>query len=365
MPNPSPRSNPPQRPARPLIITADPALLDDLLRLTAAAGTEADVVGDPGAARSQWSSAPLVLLGQDCAQDAAHRGLPRRGELILVGRDLDDAAIWAPGIRLGAEEVVFLPDAEGWLTERITAAAEGPGAGGSTVCVVGGRGGAGASTLAAALALTATRRGLRTMLIDADPLGGGVDLVLGQEDAAGIRWPELAAVSGRVDAGALRDSLPRLGELRVLTYERSALQRVPADSMAAALGAGRRGSDLVVVDLPRMPDAAAELALAAGGPVLLIVPAEVRAVAAAARVAGVLATHASDLRVVVRGPAPAGLSADLVAASLGLPLVGHLRAEPGLAQAQERGEPPTLRRNSPLAGFCGRFLDTLALGVAA
>ena len=61
---------------------------------------------------------------------------------------------------------------------------------GAAVAVVGGCGGAGASVLAAALAVTAVRHGGRALLVDCDPLGGGLDLVLGAEHVAGLRWPD-------------------------------------------------------------------------------------------------------------------------------------------------------------------------------
>ncbi|OEV23471.1 hypothetical protein AN220_24330, partial [Streptomyces nanshensis] len=59
-----------------LIVTEDEELLDDLLRLCAAAGTEPQVAhGGPagGAGWASWSGAasweraPLVLVGDDCA----------------------------------------------------------------------------------------------------------------------------------------------------------------------------------------------------------------------------------------------------------------------------------------------------------
>ena len=39
---------------RPLVLCADEHVLDDLLRLAAAAGVEAEVAADPGAARTAW-----------------------------------------------------------------------------------------------------------------------------------------------------------------------------------------------------------------------------------------------------------------------------------------------------------------------
>jgi len=279
--------------------------------------------------------------------------------VVLVGRDLDDAEVWQRAVELGAEHVVFLPDAETWLIDRLARAADDTGPEAVTVCVLGGRGGAGASTLAAALAVTALRRGLRAMLIDGDPLGGGIDMVLGGEGADGLRWPDLASARGRVNPGALTDALPTVNDLTVLSWDRGDTVTIPPEAMRAVLDAARRGRDLIVVDLPRRPDEAAQEALASCALALLVVPAEVRAAAGAARVAALAGRFAPELRVVVRGPAPAGLSAESVADAVGLPLAGHMRAEPGIAAALERGEPPARRGRGPLAEFCTEFLDAL------
>jgi hypothetical protein len=82
---------------------------------------------------------------------------------------------------------------------------------------------------------------------------------------------------------------------------------------------------------------------------LLVVPAEVRATAAAGRVAVGVGLLAGDLRVVVRGPSPGGLTGELVADRLGLPLAGWMDAEPDLADALEHGRPPGIDRKGPLA----------------
>jgi len=347
------------QPARPLLVGEDPDLLEDVVRLGAAAGAELDVAAGPAAARLRWGAAPVVLVGGDAAESCAAAALPRRAGTVLVSRDLDDAEVWRRAVTLGAEHVVFLPDAERWLVDLLADAVEGGGRGAALVAVVGGRGGAGASVLAVALALTAMRRGSRTMLVDADPLGGGIDLVLGAEAAVGLRWPDLAASRGRVSSPALVRALPRVGELAVLSWDRGDALVVPAQAMQALLAASIRASDLLVVDLPRRVDEASAEVLQRADEVLVLVPAEVRACAAAARVAGALAEHCRHLRLVVRGPAPAGLGAATVAASLGLPLAGHFRAEPGLAAGLERGELPARRGKGPLAEFCAGYLDRL------
>ncbi|HKT05991.1 MAG TPA: hypothetical protein VJT31_41320, partial [Rugosimonospora sp.] len=65
---PSTRTAPaPPRVRRPLIVTADAELLDDLLRVAARVGVLVDVAPDPAAARRWYPRAPLVLIGIDAA----------------------------------------------------------------------------------------------------------------------------------------------------------------------------------------------------------------------------------------------------------------------------------------------------------
>jgi len=345
--------------SRPLFVTDDPDVLDDLLRLAAAAGVEPEVVDAVVAARRSWLAAPLVLLDARLAGTAAVAGLSKRPGLVLVAVSADDADVWRRAVEIGAEHVVVLPDAEQWLVGRLSDAAEptdGSHSDAEVVCVIGGRGGAGASTLAAALSFAGLRRGLPTVLLDADPLGGGIDLLLGGEDQPGLRWPDLAGASGRVAASTLRGSLPSVDTLTVLSWDRGDTLQVPVTAMRSVLGAARRGGGLVVVDLPRRVDAAAEVALAHARITYLVVPAEVRAAAAAARVAASIRSTTREVHVVVRGPAPGDLEPEVVAASLGLPLAGYCRAEAGLAAALERGEPPG-RRRGPLSRMADLLLD--------
>ncbi|HLZ38237.1 MAG TPA: septum site-determining protein Ssd [Mycobacteriales bacterium] len=352
--------------ARPLLVSGDPNLLDDLLRLAAAAGVEADVASECAGVGARWAHAALVVVGVDAADALATAALPRRRGVVVVGQDLADASVWQQAVALGADRVVGLPEAQEWLVDRFARTLEAHGGQGRMVSVIGGRGGAGASTLSAALSLTAAGLGWATLLVDADPLGGGIHLVLGGEAVSGLRWPDLVTTRGRLSATALHDALPRVDGLPVLSWDRGGDLGLPAEALAAVLDAGMRGSRLTVVDLPRHPGDATVAAVVRSDIVLLVVPAEVRAAAAAARVALGVAPHTRDLRVVVRGPAPSGLPADAVADSLGLPLAGMLRAEPGLPAALDRGEPPARRRRGPLADFCRRFLsEAFALPAAA
>ncbi|MDM4722139.1 CpaE-like family protein [Micromonospora sp. WMMA1363] len=355
------RTSAPSHQAPPLLVTSDEDLLDDLLRLAAAGGVEVGLAPDPAAARSRWSPAPLVLVGSDQAQPCLRARLPYRRRLVLVGRSGRLDPHWEVADLMGAEHVATLPAAEPWLVDRFAECGpDRPAPGGArAVAVLGGRGGAGASILAGGLAVTAARSRLRTLLVDADPLGGGLDLVLGWERLDGLRWPALADAEGRVDASSLVDALPSRGDLVMLSWDRGDLLPLPAPAMAATLDAARRGRDVVVVDLPRHLDDAALTALQSVERGYVVVPAELRATAAAARVVAAAAPHCTDLSLVVRGPAPGRLDATEVAKALGLPLAGTLRPEPALRRRLERGGAPAADGRGPLADLSRRIITEL------
>ncbi|MFJ9061871.1 septum site-determining protein Ssd [Streptomyces sp. NPDC102409] len=339
----------------PLIVTEDADLLDDLLRLCAAAGAVPEVRHAPPGERGGWERAPIVLVGDDAVQRC--RGVSRRPGVMLVGKDQDDPDVWRRAVEIGAEYVLRLPDSESWLVDQIANAVEGVGRTALTVGVIGGRGGAGASTLACALAVSAARSGRRTMLVDGDPLGGGIDVLLCGEESEGLRWPDFARSKGRVGGGALEESLPALHGLRVLSWGRDDEVVVPPQAIRSVLAAARRLGGVVVVDLPRRVDEGVAEALAQLDVGLLVVPGELRAVAAAQRVASAVGMVLEDLRVVTRGPYTTGLDEQWVAQALALPLVGELPMEAGLPADQDNGVPPGGRSRGALARFCAAFWD--------
>ncbi|WP_158542692.1 septum site-determining protein Ssd [Phytoactinopolyspora halophila] len=358
-PHPIRHSATPRTPApRPLVVTADDGILDDVLRLAAAAGVEVNVAHDPGAARSSWASVPMVVIGADQADGLAHLAPTRRRDVYLIGQDRDDPTIWRRGVVLGAEQVLFFPADESWLADRFADAAEGERGDALVVGVVGGRGGAGASVLATALGITASRRNLSAMLIDLDPFGGGLDLVLGAEEVTGLRWPDLADSRGRLSARALRAELPARHGLTVLSWDRGDVLGVSPESVQVVLAAARRACDLVVLDLPRAFDPTFDGSVSACTVILMLVPTEVRAVAAASRIAARLAALASDVRLVSRGTSP-GVTGDGIADALGLELVAHMPDERRLDGQLDRGDTPGLHERGHLATTSDRILDAL------
>ncbi len=355
--------------ARPLFLTDDDALLDDLLRLAAAANVEAAVI--PSAARSgrYWADAPLAVVGADLVGALARTEPPRHPNAVVVGRSPlssgPDVGVYTDAMRIGARDVLTLPDAERHLVELLTESAEHTAGEAPVVAVVGGRGGAGASLLAVALALAGRRARLRTVLVDADPLGGGLDLLLGAEHAPGSRWEEFSGRQGRMLWPALRDALPHAHGIPVMTWcARRPYAPVPPSAMRTVLSAAARGCELLVADLPRTLDAAAEEVLRRAAVTLLVLPADVYSVVAAERLVPLLRESVSDLRLVVRGASRDGLSAETVASSLGLPLAGELSDEPGLSRLLDRGDAPARQARSPLASFSDAFVSRLRSDLA-
>lgn len=327
---------------RPVALVGDEPVLDDLLRLAAAAGCELERVPDVAALRGCWARAPLVLLDAAGACAAAPTGLARRSGVVVVCAHQPDAPLWQAAVAIGAERVLALPAAEGWLVSAFADAVEAPSNGtGRVLAVLGGRGGAGASVFAAAVALTELRAGGNTLLVDCDPLGGGSDLLLGAEAEDGLRWPQLRLTGGRVAAASLRAALPGrksgAAALTVLSCDRAGPGPEPA-AVAAVVEAGRRTGDTVVCDLSRELPEPACAALERSDLAVLVIPAEVRAAAAARQVAERAREHGATPHAVVRGPAPGDLVAEDVATAAGVPLLAVMRPEPSLAASLERGQ---------------------------
>ncbi len=325
--------------ARPLILTVDQDLLDQLLRLCAAASVTPDVLGEAVRARQPWTRASAVLVGDDQAAAVARLGLARRDHVVLVSQARDPAPLWPLAVELRADDVALLPGGQGRLIERLSDLADGA-ANAATVGVIGGCGGAGSSTLAAGLAMTAAKAGLRSLLVDADPRGGGVELAVGCEDSPGLRWPDVAAAHGRVSAPAFRAALPSVGALAVLSWDRAEAQQPDPPTMRAMVSAAQRCSDVVVVDLPRWLDDAASEALLRADVLVMVATSDVRGVASARGMVADLRRLCADIRLVVRALPAADLTASTVAETLGLPLAGAMRTQRGIARAVNDGLGP-------------------------
>ncbi|MBC2932458.1 septum site-determining protein Ssd [Nocardioides sp. zg-1228] len=323
-----------------LLITRSPIVHDSVVPLCAAAGAGVEVCAEPALSLAAWREADLVLVGDDLAAALAGLAPPRRAGVHVVGVGLSDTA-FRSAVELGATSAVDLSEGASWLSEELGDVGERASPG-RLVGVVGGAGGAGATTLACALAQWHARRA-PTLLVDGDPLGPGLDRLLGMEDLAGVRWEALTETAGRLGARALREGVPRREHLGVLTW--SGLRRaLDATTARRVLPAAVRGHDLVVLDLPRHGGAARAELVDRCDDLLVVTPATVPGVAAAARLVADLG-GAGRAALVLR---PGGLGDADAERVTGLPIAAVVPDQRGLAASLDRGLGPLTGRG-PLA----------------
>lgn len=336
----------------PLIATADEQLLDDGLRWCAAMGAVPDLAVDLTAVRRGWRRASVVIVGHDLAGELARAALPRREHVLIVAPEPD--AWWSVAVALGAVAVCS-PHDDDSIIDLLAAALDGRDEG-CVIAVVAGAGGAGASTLTVALGLVAQRRGLRPLVVDADPLGGGLELVMGAERAEGLRWHDFGETRGRVEAGSLADVLPRHRGVSSLSWGSGA--RGLPDSVPSVLDAAARGFDVVAVDVPRHLDTAGVEIVGRSVLTLLLVPEEIAAVAASRQVLAGLRRCAPAIGLVSVGHR-SGIGAAAVSEALEMPVLARIRPDRSLTGAIDRGHGPGGSRR--LRRVAGAVLDALGL----
>ena len=338
----------------PVIATSDDSLRQEMLRLAAAAGTAPRHADDPATVLHEWGAASLVLVGADLVAGVVELAPPRRSGVHVVRWGGPDDAIFRDALALGAETVVDLPAAEPWLIELLTDVGEQP-ARGRTVGVVGGSGGAGATTLACALGQVAARSG-GALLVDTDPLGPGLDRMLGLEQAEGVRWDALEQTSGRLGSGALRHAVPAVDGLGVLTWRAGRRAPLQPRAVRETLSAAQRGHDLVVIDLARQEGPLLEELAVRCDHLLVVVPATVAGAAAACRVLELLPGAGARHLALRRG----GVSPAAMEHATGVPVLVGLPHQRGLAESVDLGLGPVRSRRSPLARAAGAVLATVA-----
>ncbi|MCS6712150.1 hypothetical protein JSY14_08995 [Brachybacterium sp. EF45031] len=270
----------------------------------------ADAAGGAGAGIRGDLTDPAGLRRVAASRDAS------RPLLVLTGGEPLAEEDWECAVELGAVAVLRLPERSARLLEILTAAVRPP-AQGRLVAMVGGCGGAGASSTAARLAGAAARRGLHSLLVDADPAGGGLDLLVEAPASRALTWPDIGPVDA--DAGAaLWEALPEIDGVRLLAGP--ACPGLDPDRLREVLAALRRLPALIVVDL------GVELAPAAlplMDRVVMVTPSHPHAVAGGRRRRETWAVPRDRGGVLVRRTGP--LSPQEVAAHLDLPLLGAFR----------------------------------------
>ncbi|CAM5783883.1 septum site-determining protein Ssd [Cellulomonas persica] len=228
-----------------------------------------------------------------------------------------------------------------------------PGA--RVIGVVGGRGGAGASTFAAALAARFARR-TATALVDLDRCGAGIDVLLALEDSDGVRWPDLTSARGDVDGAQVLALLPRWGPCAVLSADRRRPTFPEPGVVADVLHALACACGVVVVDLERAGVVTGESVAAACDAIVVLAPRDLRTVAGVLAMRDRLVGHGALVGLVACGPSPGGLSADELSHAVDLPVLARMGVDRRTAAATERG-------GVPLTGAVARAAARVARAV--
>ncbi|WP_127128150.1 hypothetical protein [Georgenia sp. SYP-B2076] len=321
----------------------DPAVVGHVRRLTDLAGVGLTVV----APDQPMPHCVVALRHVAGTYGAPAERLEVRVDAGRLAEMPDGAAV--PG-------AVDLPGDSGVLLDLLVATAVRHRA--RTVGVVGAHGGAGASVLAAALARVSVAGGAATALVDLDPAGGGLDVLLGIEHDPGKRWADLREEQGAFLPERLALALPDWHLVRVLSGDRrggTGPVGLLARSTVRALG---QGHDVVVLDLPRQvlaPGPAQELWLTWCPDVVVVGRDGVRGKAALVAAAPALARTRAHL--VVRGD-----DAGELAEAAGMTLVARMRDERALPAGIEHGVAPGDQRRGHLVATARVLLERLGLG---
>lgn len=109
--------------------------------------------------------------------------------------------------------------------------------------------GIGASTLAALLSRELTERGCKSVLVDADLAGGGLDVLLGVENEDGTRFGDVSAPLGNIDGKALVRELPVWDGVPLLACDPWKNENPQSWEVQSCVRALAQVRDAVVVDV--------------------------------------------------------------------------------------------------------------------
>ena len=292
-----------------VVAVEDPVLHPEAMHVAAATGRPVVETCVPAEVVRASRSASAVLVDAATAAVFTHE---RRDRVFFLG--LDPGPVdWRRAMECHAEHAFLLPAQAPELLAMLGRHNRARGTA-RTIGVMGVCGGAGTSVLAASIALT----GAPALLIDAVPYGGA-DLLLGIENTPGARWQDLNLGDGFVGASALTSARTTMADGFSLDPAR----------VSSAVECAQTGDNLVVVDTC---DAAV---LGLCDLVALVIPAEVRAVAAATTLAAQLKAQRIHPIGVLRHRGWSGMDADEVERVVQLPIVGEVAHVPRLAKTVE------------------------------
>lgn len=340
-----------------MLISSSIVLQNEVARVSAAAAVDLVAAQSVEQAAGQWDGIAAVLLGGDV--DSPLPGW--KGPTVLVGAESDSSLLWARAATAGVDRVAILPESGPWLAGYL-ARLRDPSEGGTVVGIVGACGGAGASTVALLLAARAAAKGADVLVIDANPIGGGLETLLAAEEKPGLRWPDLLNASGAINPEQLRASLPESNGISLLSWPsqlhlRGEPTKAPLSVVHEVLRASRQAFSLVVVDLGRETNVLLEVGSECDQ---FLMPVHGRLGCVASGRSTVASLPAAPISLLLRLPLSSGVDVDTVAQAAGLPCAGTLARLSRIDEQFENGRVADVARSRKI----GKVLDALLKGLA-
>ena len=226
--------------------------MDDIRRLVTASAQEVHCASSVEQVQSRWGDASLVLLGPDQVPSVRSAALPKRERVVVVAHSGAVDTVWREAMSVGAAHVAQLPEDEDWVADQLAQIAIEKGRKGVVAAFIGGSGGVGCSSFVAACGSAAVQVGESPVVVDLDPTGCGLDLILGSDEPqSGVRWAELYRVSGRIPGKSLVDGLPSVSDIPVLSWGENERRLPSNEALGIVVDSLRTSFDLVLLDLPR------------------------------------------------------------------------------------------------------------------
>jgi secretion/DNA translocation related CpaE-like protein len=307
-----------------LLLTADDILSAQFHKMCAVTQSELVITQDP--TPEALAGAYRVFVDQTLAVPPFVHA-----SVVVLANENVSAQTWQLALSLNAEYVEVLPSTSDWLVEHLVAPSDMHA---RTIVVVPAVGGAGASTLSCALSSHYVQRGLKVCLIDADPRAGGLDVLMGCEQASGLRWTDVTSIQGEVPAQELLNSLIVSNGIHLLTHRREQFQTDYAD-IARMHKALSSVCDVVVIDAPRLTEEVTKQLIADCDSTLIVTPTTVQASSVITSVKPALAAAGSGL--VVRQIPGSGLTPVGIAQALEIPVLATLPTDARIVEQIEQG----------------------------
>ena len=307
-----------------LLVTRDEILAAQFQKMCAV--TQSELVVTDAVTPAELAGAYRVFIDHNISLEQFNHN-----HVVILAPEGVSAKTWQLALQFDAEHVEVLPNESDWLIEHVVPPIQSRA---HVVLVTPAVGGAGASTVACALAAQYAAQGVKVCLIDADLRAGGLDVLMGCEQAAGMRWADITSLQGSVDGAELFNSLIVSHAIHVLAPKRGKFE-VDSSKILTLIETLASACDVVVVDAPRMTEELTQSLTSLSDDVLLVMPTTVRA----SSLVTTVKERFADVRcgLVVRQVPGSGLTPIGVAQAVDIPLRATLPTDARVVEQVEQG----------------------------